>query len=93
MSKTAVNGFTRSLAAGLAKRQITVNAVLPGATDTDFINSAREHPGALEAIASAAALGRIGKPDEIAPVVAFLASPAGHWITGQCIQANGGMHL
>lgn len=93
MSKTAVNAFTKSLAAGLAKRQITVNAVLPGATDTDFLNAIRDYPGAMEAIASAAALGRIGKPDDIAPVVTFLASPAGHWITGQMIQANGGMHL
>ncbi len=93
MSKTAVNAFTRSLAAGLAKRQITVNAVLPGATDTDFLNSVRELPGVLEAIASQAALGRFGTPDDIASVVTFLASPAGHWITGQMIQANGGMHL
>ena len=93
MSKTAVNGFTRSLAAGLAKRQITVNAVLPGATDTDFLDGVRDIPGVLDAIASQAALGRIGKAIDIAPVVTFLASPAGHWITGQMIQANGGMHL
>lgn len=93
MSKTAVNGFTRSLAAGLAKRQITVNAVLPGATDTDFLNSVRDIPGVLDAIASQAALGRLGTPDDIASVVTFLASPEGHWITGQLIQANGGMHL
>lgn len=93
MSKTAVNAFTRSLAADLAKRQITVNAVLPGATDTDFLNSVRDMPGVLDAIASEAALGRLGTPDDIASVVTFLASPAGHWITGQLIQANGGMHL
>ncbi|TXC67932.1 SDR family oxidoreductase [Sphingomonas ginsenosidivorax] len=93
MSKNTVNAFTRSLAAGVAKRQITVNAVLPGATDTDFINSVRDYPGVMEAIAAQTALGRLGKPDDIAPVVTFLASPAGHWITGQCIQANGGMHL
>lgn len=93
MSKTAVNGFTRSLAADLAKRQITVNAVLPGATDTDFLNSVRDVPGVLEAIASQAALGRLGTADDIASVVTFLSSPDGHWITGQLIQANGGMHL
>ena len=93
MSKVAVNGFTRSLAAGLAKRKITVNAVLPGATDTDFINAVRDYTGVLESIASSTALGRLGKPEDIASVVTFLASPAGSWITGQLIQANGGMHL
>lgn len=93
MSKAAVNAFTRSLAAGLGGRQINVNAVLPGATDTDFINAARDYPGVLDSIAAATALGRLGKPDDIARVVKFLVSPDGAWITGQLIQANGGMHL
>ncbi|MBB3826361.1 SDR family NAD(P)-dependent oxidoreductase [Xanthomonas arboricola] len=93
MSKAAVNAFTRSLAAGLGARKITVNAVLPGATDTDFINAARDYPGVLDSIAAGTALGRIGKPEDIARVVTFLASPDGAWITGQLIQANGGMHL
>ncbi|UZW54929.1 SDR family oxidoreductase [Sphingobium sp. JS3065] len=93
MSKTAINGFTRSLAAGLGSRKITVNAVLPGATDTDFIASVKDYPSAMEGIISATALSRLGTPDDIARVVTFLASPAGAWITGQLIQANGGMHL
>lgn len=93
MSKAAVNHFTRSLAAELGPRQITVNAVAPGATRTDFGGGLLHDPAFAEAVAAQAALRRIGEPEDIAAVVAFLASPDGGWITGQVIQASGGVHL
>lgn len=93
MTKAALNSFTLSLAADLARRGITVNAVAPGATATDFIAPLLADAKAAAFYAKAAALGRIGEPAEIAGVVAFLASSDGGWITGQIIQASGGMHL
>ncbi|MEA3540253.1 MAG: SDR family oxidoreductase [Pseudomonadota bacterium] len=93
MTKAALNSFTLSLAADLARRGITVNAVAPGATATDFIAPLLADAKAAAFYAKAAALGRIGEPAEIAGVVAFLASSDGGWVTGQIIQASGGMHL
>lgn len=93
MTKAAVNSFTRSLAAGLGKRGITVNAVAPGATATDFIRPILEDPELSAYYTEQAALRRIGEPEDIADVVGFLASPAGRWVTGQVIQTSGGTHL
>lgn len=93
MTKAALNSFTVSLAAELGKRGITVNAVAPGATETDFIAEYLADPTSASYFASAAALGRIGLPGDIAGAVAFLASAEGGWITGQIIQTSGGMHL
>ena len=93
MSKAAVNSMTRSLAAEVGSRGITVNAVSPGATDTDFIGHLTKDAAIRPMLEKAAALGRLGRPDDIASVVCFLASPDGGWITGQVIQASGGMHL
>lgn len=93
MSKAAVNSFTVSMAAELAPRNIRVNAVAPGPVDTDLINGYRESDEAMHALSSMAALGRIGTPDDIAQIVLFLASPASGWLTGQIIQASGGMRL
>lgn len=93
MTKAALNSFTVSLAADLAQRGITVNAVAPGATATDFIAPLLADPKAAAFYAKAAALRRIGEPEDIAWVVAFLASADGGWITGQVIEASGGMHL
>lgn len=93
LTKAAVNSFTTSLAAELGPRGITVNAVAPGATDTDFIAALMAQPDLVEFYANKAALKRIGSPQDIASVVTFLASPAGGWVTGQVLQASGGMHL
>jgi len=93
MSKAAMNAFTRSLAAELGPRRIRVNAIAPGATETEFIGAYMQNPAMVSALEGLTALGRIGKPDDIAAAVEFLTSPGGAWITGQVIQASGGMHL
>lgn len=93
MSKAAINSFSISLAAGLGSRGISVNAVAPGATDTAFIGAVTSNPARLEGIVGGTAMGRLGQPRDIAGVVAFLASDDGAWITGQVIEASGGMHL
>jgi 3-oxoacyl-[acyl-carrier protein] reductase len=87
-SKSAIEQFTRSLSRELGPRQITVNAVVPGLTDTDMIEgySAAVREGA----AKNTTLGRLGQPRDIADVVAFLASEDARWITGQMVVANGG---
>jgi len=92
-SKAALNSFTKSLAADLGPRRIRVNAVAPGATETDFGGGIMHVEQFATALAGMTALGRLGQPEDIASVVEFLASPAGTWITGQIIQASGGMHL
>ncbi len=90
-SKSAIEQFTRSLSRELGPRGITVNAVIPGLTDTDMISS---YPQAVrDMIAKNTTLGRIGKPQDIADVVAFMASDDARWITGQLIIANGGSNL
>lgn len=93
MSKSALNSFTASLAVGLGPRGITVNAVAPGATETDFIARVTSDPQLKDKVAGQSVFGRLGQPDDVAEVVAFLASDAAHWVTGQVIEASGGMHL
>lgn len=93
MSKAAMNAFSLSLAADLGPRRIRVNTIAPGATATDFIGDLSLNPDALAALENAAAFQRLGQPDDIASVAEFLASPGSAWITGQVIQASGGMHL
>ncbi|QGZ65461.1 SDR family oxidoreductase [Paraburkholderia acidisoli] len=91
-AKAGLEALTLLLAAELGARGITVNAVLPGATATDLNRDARD-PVASRAIAQSIALGRVGQPDDIADIVAFLASHEARWITGQKIDASGGQRL
>ncbi|WP_296576419.1 SDR family oxidoreductase [Phreatobacter sp.] len=91
-AKAGLEVLTRLLANEVGGRSITVNAVAPGATVTDMNPRARD-PVAARAIAAATALGRVGQPQDVAAVVAAIASPDGGWITGQTIDASGGQRL
>ncbi|AMX04130.1 beta-ketoacyl-ACP reductase [Microbulbifer thermotolerans] len=90
-SKAGVAGFARSLAAEVGSRGITVNTVAPGFIDTDMTKVLPE--GQREALLSRIPLGRLGQPEEIASVVAFLASDAGGYVSGETIHVNGGMYM
>ncbi|AGL19903.1 3-oxoacyl-(acyl-carrier protein) reductase [Actinoplanes sp. N902-109] len=89
-SKGAVEQFAAVAAKELGPRGITVNTVSPGATDTDLLRSTNTEEG-LALSARLSPLGRLGEPEDIADVVAFLAGPDGRWITGQNIHASGGI--
>jgi 3-oxoacyl-[acyl-carrier protein] reductase len=89
-SKAAVDALSRILAKELRGRDITVNAVAPGPTATAaFLSSTSADE--QEQLAALPPLGRLGRPDDIAGVVSFLVGPAGRWVNGQVIYANGGL--
>jgi 3-oxoacyl-[acyl-carrier protein] reductase len=90
-AKAGVAGMTRSLARELGSRNITVNCVAPGFIDTDMTRALSEEQRA--ALVGQIPLGRLGKPDDIAAAVAFLASPAGDYVTGTVLHVNGGMFM
>ncbi|MFJ2832108.1 SDR family oxidoreductase [Streptomyces sp. NPDC087263] len=93
MGKGALETMTLTLAGSLGTRGITVNAVAPGATRTDVNVAVFEAPGTEEFITGQTALNRLGRAEDVADVVAFLASDDGRWITGQVLDASGGLHL
>jgi len=85
-AKAGIIGATKALAVELASRQITVNCVAPGLIRTDMIATAP-----LERVLEMIPAGRVGEPEEVAAVVAFLMSPSAAYITRQVISVNGGM--
>jgi 3-oxoacyl-[acyl-carrier protein] reductase len=89
-SKAAIEGFTKSWAAELGPRQITVNTVSPGMTQTDLLLEVTP-PAVLDAMKAQTPLGRLGEPQDIADVVAFLCSEEARWLTAQNLLANGGV--
>ena len=92
--KGAVEVLTRYLAKELGGRKITANVIAPGAIATDFGGGrVRDNPELNRMVAGATALGRVGLPDDIGPVVAMLLGPEGRWINGQRIEVSGGMNL
>jgi NAD(P)-dependent dehydrogenase (short-subunit alcohol dehydrogenase family) len=93
MTKAAINLFTMILAADLGKRGITVNAIAPGLTVTDFTAHARRDPQVVQAVSAHTALGRLGEVKDIAGVAAWLASDDAGWVTGQYIEASGGIGM
>jgi 3-oxoacyl-[acyl-carrier protein] reductase len=87
-AKAGVIGLTKALARELAPLKITVNAVAPGAIETDAV---KHFPLRPEELAKRIPLGRIGRPEEVAAVVSFLASVQADYITGQVIRVDGGL--
>ncbi|WP_329331328.1 SDR family oxidoreductase [Streptomyces sp. NBC_00663] len=88
-SKAAGDQLARTLAWEVASRSVTVNSVLPGLTRTDVLTTVPTH--VIDDARTRTPLGRIGEPADIADIVTFLASDAARWITGQTINAAGGM--
>jgi 3-oxoacyl-[acyl-carrier protein] reductase len=94
MTKGALNTFSLTLAKALGARNITVNSVSPGIVDTD-VNAdwLRDNPDAWAHAAAYSTFNRVGQPDDIADIVAFIASTEARWISGQNIDATGGSQL
>ncbi len=90
-SKAGIEGFTRSLAREIGLRQITVNCVAPGFIDTDMTKDLDE--ALIQSMLNAVPLARLGKPEDIAAAVNFLASEEAGYITGTVLDVNGGMYM
>ena len=93
LTKGAIDTLTRYLAAELGERGIRVNAIAPGAIDTDMASDFLGTEESREFVKSTQALKRIGQTDDIANVAGFLAGPDSGWVTGQVIDASGGYRL
>ncbi len=91
MMKGAIEVFTRYLAKELGERKITANVIAPGAIATDFAGASNKNKKKADLISSITALGRVGEPEDIGGVVAFLCSEKANWINGQRIEVSGGM--
>ena len=89
-SKHAVEGFTKSAALEAAGSGVRVNAVAPGPTDTGMLDRFTGTPENKAALVSGVPLGRVGKPADIAQMIAFLASDAASFVTGQIVSVDGG---
>ncbi|OGA08157.1 MAG: beta-ketoacyl-ACP reductase [Betaproteobacteria bacterium RIFCSPHIGHO2_12_FULL_69_13] len=90
-AKAGMAGFSKALAQEVVRKGVTVNTVSPGYVDTDLVMSLRKD--VRERIVSSIPMGRLARPEEIAAVVAFLASEEAGYITGANISVNGGMHM
>ncbi|MDR3387879.1 MAG: glucose 1-dehydrogenase [Rudaea sp.] len=90
LSKAAILSMTEGFAKELAQYKIRVNAVLPGLTDTKFAGALTQNPELLKHLLRAIPLGRIAQPAEIAPMIAFLCTPAASYITGASFAVDGG---
>jgi 3-oxoacyl-[acyl-carrier protein] reductase len=93
MTKRAVQSLTFSTALAVARRRITCNCIAPGAVATDFIAALREQEGWDEATAKHTPMGRLGEPEDIAGAVMMLLGDDARWVTGQIIEASGGLAL
>ena len=91
-SKAGIHGFTKALALELAKKNVTVNTVSPGYLATAMVKAVPEDV-LKEKILPQIPLGRLGEPDEIAALVAFICSDAAAFMTGSNVAMNGGQHM
>ena len=90
-AKAGMFGFSKSLAREVGSRNITVNCIAPGFIDTDMTRSLTDEQ--QQSLIQHVPLGRLGRPEDIASAVTFLASPAAGYITGATLHVNGGMHM
>jgi len=90
MTKAAILSMTEGCAKEFAPHKIRVNAVLPGLTDTKFAGALTQNPDILKSFLPPVPLGRIAQPDEIAPMILFLCSPAASYIAGASVAVDGG---
>ena len=90
-AKGGLIALTKTLAREFAKKGVTVNAVAPGFIDTDM--TAEVPSASLDVVKQMTPMGRLGKPEEVAAAVAFLASPQASFITGEILGVNGGMYM
>jgi acetoacetyl-CoA reductase len=90
-AKAGIHGFSMALAQEVARKGVTVNTVSPGYIGTEMVLAVRED--ILEKIIAQIPVGRLGRPEEIAGLVAFLASDDAGFITGANLAANGGQHM
>jgi 3-oxoacyl-[acyl-carrier protein] reductase len=93
MTKRALQSLTFSTALAVAKRQITCNLIAPGAVATDFIAALRAQPGWDETTSKHTPMGRLGTPEDIAGAVMMLLGEDAGWVTGQVIEASGGLSI
>ena len=92
-TKGALASLTLALAKELGPRGITVNTVVPGVTDTEMLDAHRTNTEVMNWMIGETSLARIGTPEDVADVIAAIAGPDGRWITGQCVDATGGLWI
>jgi 3-oxoacyl-[acyl-carrier protein] reductase len=90
-TKAGAEGMARSLARELGSRSVTVNCIAPGFIDTDMTRALADEQ--REVLQNQIPLGRLGSPDDVAAAVAFLASDAAQYITGETLHVNGGLYM